>query len=518
MLEKVNYRKAFIFVLIVITLFGWLLSLRLNTINLPFERDEGEYAYSAYIFRNGGVPYKEAFMQKPPMIIYTYMLAQLISHEVWAPRILAFISIFLTGLILMAILHKEYDIKIAILTPFIFFLMLSFLPLHSFAANTEVFLILPLVISWYFYFKFKRNNNFLYLVAMGVFSAVAVMYKPIALPPVVLLAVLLLVEDFFRKKNIYYLLSIFLFFTISFAATILVIILPILIRGGGLFLWEVVFLYNRYYASSSFFVRSSLPLFFVMLLYLWPLIFFVMWIFKKHSNHWLFLSGLLASCLVGAFGGSLGHYYIILIPIAAIIYAVVITELAGKFLHLDKKLMLFASLAFSTLIYPLAYTVAPSHQLAKILFGPNPFRESIIIARELKKITLAKDTVFIAGSEPQILYYANRKSATRFVITYPLTIPTPLAKSYEEEVLTSLKYKSPKAIIIVSYSGSGFTYPNPPQKLRKYINNLINLDYELVGATVYDENKDNFYFLPKLNQEELNKATLLLYKKKPTAL
>src|SRR3989344_5323250 len=388
MLEKVNYRKAFIFVLIVITLFGWLLSLRLNTINLPFERDEGEYAYSAYIFRNGGVPYKEAFMQKPPMIIYTYMLAQLISHEVWAPRILAFISIFLAGLILMAILHKEYDIKIAILTPFIFFLMLSFLPLHSFAANTEVFLILPLVISWYFYFKFKRNNNFLYLVAMGVFSAVAVMYKPIALPPVVLLAVLLLVEDFFRKKNIYYLLSIFLFFTISFAATILVIILPILIRGGGLFLWEVVFLYNRYYASSSFFVRSSLPLF------------FVMWIFKKHSNHWLFLSGLLASCLVGAFGGSLGHYYIILIQIAAIIYAVVITELAGKFLHLDKKLMLFASLAFSTLIYP-------------------------------------------------------------------LTIPTPLAKSYEEEVLTSLKYKSPKAIIIVSYSGSGFTYPNPPQKLRK---------------------------------------------------
>jgi len=49
-------------------------ALRFNSFSAPFERDEGEYAYSAWIMRNGSMPYKNAFLQKPPLIIYTYSL------------------------------------------------------------------------------------------------------------------------------------------------------------------------------------------------------------------------------------------------------------------------------------------------------------------------------------------------------------------------------------------------------------------------------------------------------------
>jgi len=91
----------------------WLLFLNFNTITAPFQRDEGEYAYSAQLLRDGGTPYKESFMQKPPMIIYTYYLAQTVSENVWTPRALALLFIFLTGLILADLIRKEYDNKSA---------------------------------------------------------------------------------------------------------------------------------------------------------------------------------------------------------------------------------------------------------------------------------------------------------------------------------------------------------------------------------------------------------------------
>lgn len=75
--HSAGFRNALIGVFIFCLFAGWLWLLCFNTIASPFQRDEGEYAYSAQLLREGGVPYKEAFMQKPPMIIYTYYLAKL---------------------------------------------------------------------------------------------------------------------------------------------------------------------------------------------------------------------------------------------------------------------------------------------------------------------------------------------------------------------------------------------------------------------------------------------------------
>ena len=52
-------------------LLGLLLLTQWNWFSMPFERDEGEYAYSAWLMKDGGVPYRDAFLQKPPMVVYT---------------------------------------------------------------------------------------------------------------------------------------------------------------------------------------------------------------------------------------------------------------------------------------------------------------------------------------------------------------------------------------------------------------------------------------------------------------
>src|SRR2546426_528063 len=71
--ERTATRGAAAAVLVLTVLF---LAVRWNTFAAPFERDEGEYAYAAWLMRQGILPYENSFMQKPPMVIYTYLAGQ----------------------------------------------------------------------------------------------------------------------------------------------------------------------------------------------------------------------------------------------------------------------------------------------------------------------------------------------------------------------------------------------------------------------------------------------------------
>src|SRR5437588_1954736 len=68
-------------------------ALRWSRYDAPLIRDEGEYAYAAQLLHHGLAPYQHAFLQKPPMIIYTYALAQFLApHLFWFPHLLAYLS------------------------------------------------------------------------------------------------------------------------------------------------------------------------------------------------------------------------------------------------------------------------------------------------------------------------------------------------------------------------------------------------------------------------------------------
>ncbi|MCR4280411.1 MAG: hypothetical protein NUV82_03245, partial [Candidatus Komeilibacteria bacterium] len=61
-----------------------------NSLLMPFERDEGEYAYNAWLLTQEISLYENSFLQKPPAITYVYWLGHKIApFTVWPPRLLA---------------------------------------------------------------------------------------------------------------------------------------------------------------------------------------------------------------------------------------------------------------------------------------------------------------------------------------------------------------------------------------------------------------------------------------------
>ena len=157
------------------------------------------------------------------------------------------------------------------------------------------------------------------------------------------------------------------------------------------------------------------------------------------------------------------------------------------------------------------FSLAPNELGLWIYGNLNPFNEAILVADKVKSITSDFDTVFIAGSEPEILYYAKRKSPTRFVITYPLIINSPLRLSYQKEVVTDLTKQMPKAIVVSQRQYSGAWNESAPRVFIDFLTTYLANNYQLVGGYVWSGNIG--YWQDKLTADELNLASLLVYQK-----
>jgi hypothetical protein len=154
-----------------------------------------------------------------------------------------------------------------------------------------------------------------------------------------------------------------------------------------------------------------------------------------------------------------------------------------------------------------------AQQRANEQFDPlNPFPESMIVAQRLAEITKPEDPVFIAGSEPQILYYARRFSPTRFVIMYPLMLPSTLAAGYQEEAIRALKEHPPVAVVRSQWRTSWLRRPESPTAITTYLDRLLAERYERVGGYVLREHDG--HWVEPLTSKDLPNASLVLFLRK----
>ena len=51
--------------------------IRINTVSIPLDRDEGIFGYAGQVILNNGLPYRDVFDHKPPVAFYLNALALL---------------------------------------------------------------------------------------------------------------------------------------------------------------------------------------------------------------------------------------------------------------------------------------------------------------------------------------------------------------------------------------------------------------------------------------------------------
>jgi 4-amino-4-deoxy-L-arabinose transferase-like glycosyltransferase len=492
---------------------------RLNTFSAPFERDEGEYAYSAWILRQGIYPYENSFMQKPPLIIYTYAFGQIFDQGVVSPRILSTLFVLATSILLALVAKKEFGGNSGWMALFLSVPLFT-IPFNTpYAANTENFMILPLTVLLCVYLRKKNKASFQDFLLSGVFAALTLLYKPIGIP-IVLLIYIVWLWEVYKKDNLKEVMIKSACAFVGALITTLVMLVPFIISGKMSYLFESSVVYNFSYTGFEGFKFSNIFNYIGgrYIKYYWLLYILLIYYLIKRPVRWRFYLGLFVAALLSVYSSPMGHYYILVIPFWILISTHALTTLVREKIlqnRMGKWGGLFVTMAIVVLfIYPFRMQIGlPPEQQSIWMYGSiNPFVDAYHVGNYLQQNTDIKDYIFVAGSEPEIYYYAKRMSPTRFVITYPLNITSGYREKYQTETVNALRNNQPEVIVVSNLTHSGLWNEGSPTILINYLNELIKDNYRTEGLYIWVRNKG--YLLTDFGNDEMAKASLIIYRKK----
>jgi hypothetical protein len=182
------------------------------------------------------------------------------------------------------------------------------------------------------------------------------------------------------------------------------------------------------------------------------------------------------------------HYFILMLPTIGLLSGVGVDVLIRRFFQsaVIGKAALFTLLAvvFAQPVYAQRDFFFGQNPLltARQIYGANPFPESIEVARYINKNSAPEDTVAVFGSEPQIFFYSQRRSATGYIYTYSLMENQPFARAMQTEMAQEVELAMPKFIVFVNVSTSWLRNQASDGWIFDWLRQFIEKNYEIVGV------------------------------------
>ncbi len=463
--------------------FGWHLALRLHGAGLPLLSDEGEYAYAARVWSGGGLPYRDVFNQKPPMIIAVYRACAALSSSPYAPRYAAMLAVLLTGLALLLLSPKRWSAPARLAAPLAYF-TLSTTPVgdFGFAANTEVFA--AAFTAWAVWAALSPRRGFAAL--SGVLAGAALMTKQTALWPALAVGVLAAWRGGRRWEP-----KAAAAFALGAAAVPLSWLAYFWARGGlGYFLDCVVAGNMRYAATAGweaaaeqgrFFAVELAPAFLKGSWPAWALAAFGLrgvratWENRGELAAVLWLAGALIAAATGLL--LFPHYFLQAAAPLCLAAAYGVERLRSP----RRRWAALLALALVPAAAQAGFYFGKGREaVAKDLLYPSPLLESEWLGAWLRERTAPSESIWVFGSEPALYVYAERRAATRHDFVYPLTMfpksPEPL-----EAELSALREAKPAYVVYVNQPISTLYGSRLGLSFRDGVRAWLAADYRLEG-------------------------------------
>ena len=126
------------------------------------------------------------------------------------------------------------------------------------------------------------------------------------------------------------------------------------------------------------------------------------------------------------------------------------------------------------------FELSPEDVCRKV-YSVNPFPESLQIAKFIRDNSRPDAPIAVIGSEPQICFYSGRRSATKYIYTYPLMEPQPHARQMQEEMIVQVETANPQFVVFVNVSMSWLARPDSVKKIFEWFDSYLFVRYEVVG-------------------------------------
>jgi hypothetical protein len=478
-------------------------AVRIRLADVPFERDEGEYAYAGQLVLQGVPPYDLAYNMKFPGTYYAYAAILAVFGE--SPRgvHLGLLLVNAATIVFVFLLGRRLlgEFPGAVAACAFALLSLDSWIMGIFAHATH-FVALPVTAAAWLLLRPRAAETRRALLAVGAILGGAVLMKQHALVYLPFGAALVAWNALRQSPGAWRAAAARVGWLAAGAAAPFGVVVGLFLAQGvlGRF-WFWTFRYASEYVSEI--PLAEAPQRFMIAIAkvsqadraIWvaaALGFAALWIPGWSRESRVVICGLLAASLLAVCPGFhfREHYFIVLLPVVGILVGLAAGVALRALETITSANVSRLVVGFGCLVLAASYVVPERDYLfhwspsfvSRVRYGPNPFVESPEIARYIRERTTADDRIAVIGSEPQIYFYARRRSATGYIYMYPLMEPQKFAATMQDEMIRQIQQAHPLYLVSTTIRTSWLTQPDSDERILEWSDAYTAACYDLVGV------------------------------------
>jgi len=505
---------------------------RLRLLDLPLERDEGEYAYAGQLMLHGVPPYELVYNMKFPGTYGAYAVIEgIFGQTATAIRIGLLLVTTLTSILLYFLGKRMFGTRAGLIAAgayALFAIAPSSFGLYAHATHFVALFVVaamllmtasepPILPASEDSGSSRRpgGQEARRLFAAGALLALAVLMKQPAFVFVIFALIYVAVRSKSRVRDL----------AMVCAGGIAVAVLTVIALAAAGVLPRFLFWtieYARVYATSvpfdkTVFTRLATNLGPIIKFapLLWILSIIGLWFVPRGQR--LFAIGFLVAGFLAAVPGFYfrGHYFIVMFPALALLAGAAVQE-AGKYAGARIGFAIAAIVITSMIGWPRLMNTT-QEEFTHDLYFSNPFPESIEVANYLREHTQPDDRIAVLGSEPQIYFLSQRKSATGYIYAYPLMEEQPFAARMQAEMVKQIESAKPKYLVYVGVPESWMRWPKSDMTLLTWFNSGTQAGHwQLEGVADMSETQTHYVWGAAAREyRPLSDDVILVYRLTP---
>jgi 4-amino-4-deoxy-L-arabinose transferase-like glycosyltransferase len=478
--------------------------IRVRLLNLPLERDEGEYAYVGQLMLAGVAPYQSAYVVKLPGPAVVYALSMALFGQTPAGIRLGLLLASIAAVVLVFWLSREwFNDSVAVIAALTYALMSVSWGAVGNAAHATQFIVPVALGGVLLLLRAFRTGGPAALFGSGLLFGCAFLLKQPGLFFGFYGGLLLLGHEW-RAWPARWPQSVKRIVLFTFGCALPFVILGLIVWRAGAFErfwfwtfkvagggwisgqqgWDDFFWYLRWLQKSDqlqFWLLGGLLL---------P---FVFWLPPVRPVRLAFFG----FCAVSLFAACLGwrfnpHYFVVTLPALGMIIGLGVTE-TRRFMRQTPSLAVvsfmpaavFAVAAASSLVNQRQYFFTGNvDEVMETVYSTQPFREAAQVAEYIRKNSTPDDRIAVLGSEPEIYFDARRRAATGHMSTYILMDRRPYSHAMQEEMDREIQAAQPEFIVYVQNILSWFPPADADNTLLGRMMPYLAAGYRRVGIAV----------------------------------
>jgi len=470
---------------------------------MPLERDEGEYAYSGQLLLQGIPPYKLSYNLKLPGIYAAYAVVLAVFGLTASGIHLGLLVINAATATVLYWLTARLFGKLAGLVAAASYALLSASPtVMGFEGHATNFVVLPALLGILLLLQGLQSRSRWLFFSSGLLCGIAFLMKQHGVFFFFFSCFYLIRTEWKQKRSGREVMAgvgaLTLGFLLPYAVTCW------LLYRFGVFqeFWFWTVSYAGEYSKMG--LQRGVHAFlenYGAILRANPLIWLIaviglaapLWNLRART-HFGFTALLLSFSFLALCPGAYfrPHYFVLLLPAAAILTGIAVdstTELLAS-LRRQRFLVLIPGLVFVTTF---GFSVCRQHKFyfsldpadaMQATYGLNPFCAAMSAADYIRKNSPDNARIAVLGSEPEIYFYAHRRSATGYLYMYSLIMRQKYTARMQQELIREVEASRPEYMVYVDVAESWGERDRAPQAsdFLRWLHEYTRANYETDGV------------------------------------